>query len=102
MRSAGPALDAARRLVSFLEARGVRTRSLAEERVGAAEEAPTSQFADGNYGVTYLTAPALVDFRGGTAIVQWDMSTQRTSLRDWVDVWITPYGQQLQLEWKYL
>jgi hypothetical protein len=49
------------------------------------------------YGVIYLTPDRMVDFSDGTATVSWDMSTLRTSDRDWVDVWITPYEDNLQL-----
>jgi hypothetical protein len=52
------------------------------------------------YGVTYLTPAELLDFsaaHGGTATLRFDLSTNRTSLRDWVDIWITPFGDHLQL-----
>ncbi len=51
----------------------------------------------GGYGVIYLTPPVVADFSAGPAVIQWDMSTARTSMRDWVDVWISPFGEQLQL-----
>jgi hypothetical protein len=38
------------------------------------------------YGAIYLTPPALMDFRNGTSVLEWSMSTQRTSSRDWIDV----------------
>ncbi|MCC7363130.1 MAG: hypothetical protein IT303_02065 [Dehalococcoidia bacterium] len=50
-----------------------------------------------DYGVIYLTPGALVDFSGGAAIVQWDMSTHRQSVRDWPDVWISAYDENLAL-----
>jgi hypothetical protein len=50
-----------------------------------------------DYGTIYLTPNQMVDFSTGEAIVRWDMSTLRTSDRDWVDVWITPYDDNLQL-----
>jgi hypothetical protein len=45
----------------------------------------------GGYGLVYLTPAQLVDFSAGEAVVAWDMSTARTSFRDWVDVWVTPF-----------
>jgi hypothetical protein len=44
-----------------------------------------------DYGLIYFTPPALVDFSRGPAIVRWDMSTERMSTRDWVDVTISPW-----------
>ena len=49
------------------------------------------------YGVIYLTPNQMVNFGDGEAVVSWDMSTLRTSQRDWVDLWITPYAENLQL-----
>ena len=49
------------------------------------------------YGVIYLTPNAMVDFSNGEGIVRFDVSTLRTSARDWIDVWITPYNENLQL-----
>ncbi len=49
------------------------------------------------YGLIYLTPNQMVDFSEGEAVIRWDMSTERRSLRDWVDVWITPYDDNLQL-----
>ena len=42
------------------------------------------------YGVIYLTPNHLVDFSTGESVVRFDLSTLRTSDRDWVDFWITP------------
>lgn len=50
-----------------------------------------------DYGVIYLTPNALADWSGGSAIVQWEMSTARQSVRDWPDLWITSYGTNLTL-----
>ncbi len=44
-----------------------------------------------DYGLIYFTPPALVDFSQGPAVVQWDMSTERMSKRDWIDVTISPW-----------
>ena len=49
------------------------------------------------YGVIYLTPNQIIDFSHGDAILRFDLSTLRTSLRDWIDVWISPYPDQLQL-----
>lgn len=54
------------------------------------------------YGVIYLTPNQMVDFSNGEAVVRIDVSTLRTSGRDWWDLWITPYEDNLQLplpEW---
>jgi hypothetical protein len=51
----------------------------------------------GGYGVIYLTPNQMVDFSRGEAVIRWDMSTLRTSMRDYVDVWITPYEDNLEL-----
>jgi hypothetical protein len=51
----------------------------------------------GGYGLIYLTPDHQVDFGGGTATIRFDLSTARTSQRDWVDVWITPFAENLQL-----
>lgn len=45
------------------------------------------------YGAIYMTPPAVADFSSGSTTVSWDMSTLRTSARDWVDVVLTPLGQ---------
>jgi hypothetical protein len=49
------------------------------------------------YGAIYLTPNALVDFSGGEAVVNFDMSTFRTVGRDWVDLWVTPFEDNLVL-----
>lgn len=51
----------------------------------------------GGYGVIYLTPNQQVDFSNGEAVIRWDMSTARKSSRDWVDLWITPFADNLQL-----
>jgi hypothetical protein len=55
----------------------------------------TAMLAEG-YGVIYLTPNQLVDFSNNEAVISWDMSTARSSGRDWVDLWITPYQDNLQ------
>lgn len=49
------------------------------------------------YGMIYVTPNQLVDFSDGTAVIKVDVSTLRTSQRDWWDVWISPYDEHLQL-----
>ena len=49
------------------------------------------------YGVVYLTPAAMVDFSGGEAVIKFDVSTFRASGRDWIDVWVTPWADNLQL-----
>jgi Carboxypeptidase regulatory-like domain len=49
------------------------------------------------YGVIYLTPNQMVDFSGGSATIQWEMSTEAMSKRDWWDVWVTPYADNLAL-----
>lgn len=56
----------------------------------------------GGYGVIYLTPNHMVDFSQQEAVIRFDVSTARTSGRDWIDLWITPYEDNLQLplnEW---
>lgn len=50
-----------------------------------------------DYGAIYLTPAALVDFSGGVATIDVDVSTLRRSGRDWWDIWITPPSAYLQL-----
>ena len=49
------------------------------------------------YGAIYLTPNHLIDFSAGEAVLQFDMSTFRKTGRDWVDIWITPFEDHLQL-----
>ena len=52
---------------------------------------------DGGYGMIYLTPNVLVNFAQGEAIIRFDVSTLRTSTRDWIDLRLTPYEDNLQL-----
>lgn len=48
------------------------------------------------YGAIYLTPPAMVDITTeGT--ISWQNSTLLTSDRDWQDVWVTPFAQNLTM-----
>jgi hypothetical protein len=49
------------------------------------------------YGEIVLTPSRMADWSSGTAIVQWQMSTERLSSRDWPDIWITPWDENLTL-----
>ena len=48
------------------------------------------------YGVIYLTPNQLLDISAGGA-VSFDISTAKLSQRDWWDVWVTPYAENLAL-----
>ena len=50
----------------------------------------------GGYGMIALTPGQLLNCSQGCT-VQWDMSTERSSLRDWPDVWLTPWSDNLTL-----
>jgi len=49
------------------------------------------------YGMIYLTPNHMVDFSQNPATIRFDVSTLRTSLRDWIDLWISPYDEHLQI-----
>jgi hypothetical protein len=51
----------------------------------------------GGYGLIYLTPNRMADFSRGEAVINFDVSTLRTSGRDWIDLWITPYQDNLEL-----
>ena len=51
----------------------------------------------GGYGVIYLTPDHMFDWSQGTATLSFPVSTFRSSDRDWIDLWITPFNEQLQL-----
>jgi hypothetical protein len=48
------------------------------------------------YGMIYLTPNRLLDV-SSEATVRWDVSTADQSQRDWLDVWVTPYADNLAL-----
>lgn len=56
-----------------------------------------TSLGDTGYGAVYMTPPAVLDFSNGSAALTWEMSTLRTSARDWVDIVITPWAQHSQL-----
>ena len=49
-----------------------------------------------DYAMIYLTPDQMIDF-SDEAVIRFDVSTHRDSVRDWWDVWITPYDDNLQL-----
>lgn len=51
---------------------------------------------EAGYGVVYLTPRYQVDLSRGVAAISFDISTRRTSNRDWIDLWVTPFDQNLQ------
>lgn len=48
------------------------------------------------YGAVYLTPNHMIDL-SGEAVIRWDMSTHRAAGRDWVDLWLMPFADQLQI-----
>ncbi|MEZ4425444.1 MAG: hypothetical protein R3E98_18750 [Gemmatimonadota bacterium] len=49
------------------------------------------------YGLVYLTPDHTVVFEQGKARVEFRVSLLRRSMRDWIDLWISPYDEHLQL-----
>jgi hypothetical protein len=47
------------------------------------------------YGSIYFTPAQMLDWSGGPASLSWQVSTQRLSSRDWWQVNLTPYSQNL-------
>lgn len=47
------------------------------------------------YGAIYLTPNQLVDFSQGPAVIDFDMSTDRQSNRDWVQFRLTPWAENM-------
>ncbi|OAI41820.1 hypothetical protein AYO38_03460 [bacterium SCGC AG-212-C10] len=48
------------------------------------------------YGLIYLTPNQMLDFGGGGSVA-FDVSTAKPSSRDWIDVWISPWADNLAL-----
>lgn len=88
----GPPIDASGNLVTHL------MNTYDQAVFNCANHIMTSNAAFGNYGMLYLTPNQIADFSNGqTVTIKFDMSTLRTSARDWVDFWITPFEDNLQL-----
>lgn len=50
----------------------------------------------GGYGLIYMTPGSQLDFSAGEATVRFDLSTLSTAPgRDWIDVWVTPFEDNL-------
>lgn len=49
------------------------------------------------YALAVLTPNAMVDFTNGPAVIKFNVTTYRTTPRDFIDVWITPWSDNLQL-----
>ncbi|MEM6673582.1 MAG: hypothetical protein AAF726_12120 [Planctomycetota bacterium] len=47
------------------------------------------------YALVYLTPTALADWSAGECVIRFDVSTLRTSRRDWIDVWLTPWEDNM-------
>ena len=52
---------------------------------------------DPAYGMLTMTPDVLADWSAGEAVVRWDVSTLKTSERDWWEVWIMPPGEALPM-----
>lgn len=48
------------------------------------------------YGEIVMTPNRQVDFSQGEVVIRWDVSTKRTSSRDWWSVNVIPFGDNLQ------
>ncbi len=68
-----------------------------EDSVFACRDHVMTSIRGDAYGVIYLTPNQMVDFSERAAVISVDVSTLRTSVRDWWDVWISPYDTSLQL-----
>lgn len=68
-----------------------------EETVYQCKNHVMTAINDSGYALIYLTPNRLVDFSKGEAVIRFDISTLRSSDRDWFDLWITPYQDHLQL-----
>jgi len=47
------------------------------------------------YAAAYFSPAQMVDMSSGVAQIDWQVSTQRQSLRDWWDLWLTPFNENL-------
>lgn len=50
---------------------------------------------DRDYGAIYLTPPQMVDFTSGEGVIRFDLNTDMHSSRDWIEVRVTPYEDNL-------
>jgi hypothetical protein len=73
-----------------------------EETVFSCRDHMMTALNAGGYGVIYLTPNYQVDFTDGPATIRFDVSTLRSSQRDWIDLYVSPMEDHLQLalpEW---
>jgi hypothetical protein len=74
-------------------------QSLSDSAFICRNQMNTAIYGGGNayatYGAVYFTPPAMVDFSQGAASIKWQVSTHRSSTRDWWDVWIAPFNENL-------
>ncbi len=57
----------------------------------------TALNAQDGYGMIYLTPPVQADWSSSTAKVTFDVSTLKTSDRDWIDLWVTPFSDVMTM-----
>jgi hypothetical protein len=50
---------------------------------------------NGGYGAIFLTPNQLVDFSAGEAVIRFDVSTDMHSIRDWFEIGVTPYDENV-------
>lgn len=53
--------------------------------------------SESGYAVIYLTPTAVLDWSEKPARFAFDVSTARSTKRDWIDVWLTPWDQNMVL-----
>lgn len=51
----------------------------------------------GGYGLVVLTPNAMADISTGESVIKFDLSTARMSSRDWIDVWVSPFEDNITL-----
>lgn len=86
-----PPLDATGTIVTH------HTTGIYEEAVFKCKDHIMTAINEGGYGAIYLTPNRLMDISNGTTTLKFNVSTFRSSSRDWIDVWITPYENNMQL-----
>lgn len=84
-----PPLDGASHVVTEYEDTVFRCRDHVMTAVNAS-----------GYALAYLTPNALVDFSEGEATVRFDVSTFRSSGRDWIDLWVSSWDDHLVLPFR--
>lgn len=52
---------------------------------------------DSGYAVVYLSPAALADWSRERSTIAFDVSTARSTNRDWIDVWLTPWDANMVL-----